>query len=489
MAHVTKRIFATFTKSDRQADGTLIVSGIASSEAVDSDGEVIKADAMRKAITAYMEYANLREMHGNIAAGKVLKLETDAAGVTHIEALVVDAGSVLKVETGVLKGFSIGGRVPPGGRNATNRAQIDEIQLSEISLVDRPANPQARISFFKMDGADTEEDPVVEPVAAPPVVLVVKSLYSVGRLADLLSGLICVQQDQEMESQFAGDNSPLPSKLKDQIAALAGTLREVVGEETAVLVGEEAEKGDFPGHPFHGNQHAGGGDKGTDNRGGSHNKASEDAHNASKTADASGKKSDHQKAARAHEKAATAQARFGNKHTAQYHSDQVARHTGAASKAAGDDSAEDAVGKAGKKFSASTKDQLSKVHGMIDECSKAMHAIGYSKDEDETDDGAEKLAKAAALVADNEKLAKAAHDAGDALVKIMGERDALRLEKRQLEVQLATKGARMVVSVPKNQDNAAKGAEMDTEAPPAGTEARVLWEIKKSHKTGGRPIV
>lgn len=56
-----------------------------------------------------------------------------------------------KVKEGVYKGFSIGGRVTQ--RDPANRKLITGLELSEISLVDRPANPEAMIDLYKREDA------------------------------------------------------------------------------------------------------------------------------------------------------------------------------------------------------------------------------------------------------------------------------------------------------------------------------------------------
>ena len=69
------KLYGAFEKAEKLEDGTLIVSGIASSEAVDTAGEVVKAEAMAAAIPDYMQFGAVREMHQPIAAGVALKCE------------------------------------------------------------------------------------------------------------------------------------------------------------------------------------------------------------------------------------------------------------------------------------------------------------------------------------------------------------------------------------------------------------------------------
>jgi phage head maturation protease len=158
----TVRQFGAITKIEDQADGTIKVWGVASSEAVDHAGEKITADAMKAALPDYSKFPALREMHEPLAAGKVLEADVDGAGVTQICAHVVDPLAITKVKTGVYAGFSIGGKVLK--RDPTDRSVITSLRLVEISLVDSPCNPDAVISMWKADM--TEYVPTGDEVVA-----------------------------------------------------------------------------------------------------------------------------------------------------------------------------------------------------------------------------------------------------------------------------------------------------------------------------------
>lgn len=147
------KLYAEISKMEAQDDGTIKVWGYASSETVDSDGETITADAMKAAIPDYMKFGAVREMHGKSAAGTAIEINVEDDGRTFFGAHVVDPVAVKKVQTGVYKGFSIGGSVT--GRDELNKSVINGIKLTEISLVDRPANPDAVFTCYKADkGAD-----------------------------------------------------------------------------------------------------------------------------------------------------------------------------------------------------------------------------------------------------------------------------------------------------------------------------------------------
>lgn len=150
------KLYAEIAKMEAQDDGTVKVWGYASSEAVDSDGEVITAQAMKAAIPDYMKFGAVREMHGSNAAGTAIEINVEDDGRTFFGAHIVDPIAVTKVKKGVYKGFSIGGGVT--ARDELNKSQITGLKLTEISLVDRPANPDAVFTCFKADKPKADEE-------------------------------------------------------------------------------------------------------------------------------------------------------------------------------------------------------------------------------------------------------------------------------------------------------------------------------------------
>ena len=218
------KLYGEFTKVEEQEDGTLKVSGIASSESVDSDGEIITADAMKAAIPDYMAFGALREMHTSWAAGTAIKCEVNDEKQTEFEALVVDAEAIKKVQTGTYKGFSIGGRVTK--RDPLNRNTIQGIKLVEVSLVDRPANPDAVFSLGKVEGDESEAT----------VGTLRKGLYAVSCFADLLSSLAWIARESAEESEWEGDASPIPAELGAWVTEGAGLLQAMAAEELSELI-------------------------------------------------------------------------------------------------------------------------------------------------------------------------------------------------------------------------------------------------------------
>jgi phage head maturation protease len=141
-----------------------MVWGYASTEATDAHGETVLKSAVEGALDDYLEYANLREMHQLSAVGTTQEASVDDKGL-YIGAKVVDDTAWKKITEGVYKGFSIGGKVL--ARDSKNKKTITKIRLDEISLVDRPSNPESRFDVWKAAGAPQED--AMAKKSKPPV--------------------------------------------------------------------------------------------------------------------------------------------------------------------------------------------------------------------------------------------------------------------------------------------------------------------------------
>jgi phage head maturation protease len=200
-----KKLYAEIEKSEDLEDGTIKVWGWASTASVDSDGETITADAMKAALPDYMKFGAVREMHQAKAAGTAIEAEVKEDGRTWFGAHVVDSEAVKKVKTGVYKGFSVGGKVTD--RDEMNKSVIKGIKLVEVSLVDRPANPDAVFTMYK---AETLEEPIA-PVSA------------IDQLAELLNkGEITPERLVELAAL---------EKAEKPASPIFATLNKFMGEE------------------------------------------------------------------------------------------------------------------------------------------------------------------------------------------------------------------------------------------------------------------
>jgi len=158
--NMTTSYFA-IEKADRHADGTITVYGKATDDALDIDKQICDGDWLDRAMPHWFKSGgNIREQHSNIAAGVATDYELKKDG-HYITALVVDPISAKKVEHGVLKGFSIGiknPRVIQDSKAANGR--IVDGQIVEVSLVDRPANPNCQLVLAK--SASAEDTTIVQ---------------------------------------------------------------------------------------------------------------------------------------------------------------------------------------------------------------------------------------------------------------------------------------------------------------------------------------
>lgn len=232
-------VFVPLTKAEKQTDGTMLVSGPITSSALDRDAQICDPDWLDRSVPQWFgEGGNVREMHSAIAAGKALKCWKDDSGKHWAEALVVDAGSVAKVEHGVLTGFSIGikGARVIKSDFAPNGAIVDG-QIIEVSLVDRPANPECLLQVAKSDAAG-----LIAPVAEQALI---EGTAAAEAVAPVGEPEVIVQAVPE-EPLTAPEAAPVmeaASEVRARAAEVLTALRSMFPAETAVEV-----KGDTAGN-------------------------------------------------------------------------------------------------------------------------------------------------------------------------------------------------------------------------------------------------
>jgi hypothetical protein len=145
--------FQVFLPIEKVDEEKRMVWGYASTPTKDLQGEIVTLDAIKAALPDYMQWANIREMHTSSAVGVTKEAHVDEKGL-YIGAKIVDDDAWKKCKEQVYKGFSIG-----GSKLQKVGDTIKELRLTEISIVDRPANPDARIDVCKVAG--------VVPIVAP----------------------------------------------------------------------------------------------------------------------------------------------------------------------------------------------------------------------------------------------------------------------------------------------------------------------------------
>jgi HK97 family phage prohead protease len=163
------RLYGNIQKVDSEKR---TVAGYASTEATDAQGETVLKSAIEAALEDYLTYSNIREMHQLSAVGKTVEAEVDGKGL-YVVAHIVDDTAWGKVTSGVYKGFSVGGKVL--ARDKDDRKIITKILLTEISLVDRPSNPEARFDVWKAAGAPTLDSVFDEMTAEDKALTLIKA--------------------------------------------------------------------------------------------------------------------------------------------------------------------------------------------------------------------------------------------------------------------------------------------------------------------------
>lgn len=136
-------------------------------ESVGKGKAKISRRAMEEATQEYLRWGCLREMHGANAAGTANN-GTPELGVTwddtgaYYRSKVIDDDAWKKCEEKVYKGFSVGVK-PLVMRGGT----VEKCEWVEVSLVDRPADPDARLTIARADdyNGETEFDVVEEQEA------------------------------------------------------------------------------------------------------------------------------------------------------------------------------------------------------------------------------------------------------------------------------------------------------------------------------------
>jgi hypothetical protein len=228
--------WAEITKVDEEKR---FVYGIASSELPDNEpgiwkgesyqGDIISSAAMRDAAPDYLKYPAIREMHQPLAAGTAVHFAVNGAE-TEIGAIIIDDQAWAKVVNKVYRGFSIGGKckdaeiVKIDGRPFR---KVTKLELTEISLVDRPRNPQASITLFK--GADmAEQDDATE----------VADSTELAKAADPTKAIALLQQLRN-DAETGGDMD-----AADEYTAAIRSVAQAAGIATTTADDEDADLSD-----------------------------------------------------------------------------------------------------------------------------------------------------------------------------------------------------------------------------------------------------
>lgn len=150
------------------------VEGYATTDSIDKQNEQVDYDASKEAFSSWA--GNVREMHEASAVGKAIEVRHDdeKRGV-YVKAYISKGAEPTwqKIKDGVLTSFSIGGqtvnKIQQIVKDATTNTQrhitrITKYKLTELSLVDNPANPDATFTLVKMENGVPTQTELVEDI-------------------------------------------------------------------------------------------------------------------------------------------------------------------------------------------------------------------------------------------------------------------------------------------------------------------------------------
>jgi len=361
-------------------DGEMYLEGVSDTGLPNRRGMLLDYETSRPHIVAFVkEFEDrtggaskgpLRIMHdedASAAAGKIVNLDlNDDDKTIPVRVHVVDEVAKTKVSASVLNAFSwfwrsVGAPWKDAELTAKHGKPIYRFtgRPVELSLVDSPGVPGTGFTIENADFGLEEDDMDEKDESTKPEggEEIKNGVYTAGRLMSLLEGLTYVQTAIASEESKEGDSNEIPEELRDAIKALAPVVTKYAAEQIAELVGGEDEdmfvsdddefsdianvaddegdeianldailNGDYPGHPFRGNQYAKGKGGGRKGAGGAHHQASKMAHRASVAA--SSGKSGHNVAAKSHKAAAALHEAKGNKRMVAHHKAQEKFHRG-----------------------------------------------------------------------------------------------------------------------------------------------------------------
>lgn len=155
-------VFAPITKSEKLADGTMLVYGKLTGPDLDLDQQICDPEWLRTAMPDWFKIGNIREMHQAWAVGKALELDSDGDD-WYGTVKVVDDDAIKKVDNAVYTGFSIGIKGPKVVKDAAApNGRIVGGKIVETSLVDAPCNESAKILLAKISTTgDLEAVPTI----------------------------------------------------------------------------------------------------------------------------------------------------------------------------------------------------------------------------------------------------------------------------------------------------------------------------------------
>lgn len=228
---IQKNMWGKLTKAalSRSEDGKILVRGYFTSDNKDMAGDLITRDATERALPAYREWGNIRLLHKAEPVGKITKIGVaDGLEWNECEIKVIDPKAIFMVEEELVTALSVGilANFDDIDFSEDGGLIINDYILAEISLVDHPANYDA-----KLKDAGVVLDESARSMALQ---------YGLDAVVtNKLGGKEMSRKVKQDEVTLAKDASETEEELELSEEAQEVTPEEVVEEEAKELPSEE----------------------------------------------------------------------------------------------------------------------------------------------------------------------------------------------------------------------------------------------------------
>ena len=194
---------------------------------MDSYGTIIDLDSVRACLPEYLKWRNVREMHQPSAVGTAEDITVDDTGVM-LGVHVVDDSAWNKVREGVYKGFSIGGK-----KDYQDGDRVFLREITEFSLVDRPANPGCTINEYRLYGEETNmgHDGTEAPVER----------FAGEEICDVRTALEALEKIQFLVAFEKGEQHPEAAEQVASLSAAIEGLKKFIASEIKEITTEETQ--------------------------------------------------------------------------------------------------------------------------------------------------------------------------------------------------------------------------------------------------------
>ena len=194
----------------RTPDGALVVRGYFTSDRKDEVGDIITRAATEKAIPRFRQWSNVRYMHLPRPVAKVTRIGVqDGLEWNEVEIKVIDPQTIFEVENGLLTALSVGILVNFDDVDFLEDGGwvINQYTLAEISLVDHPANYDARLKDVSVDQnlRMLAREHGMTALAYSMQALLKREIPMENETEDIL-----VEEASQSDSQSPLDDAPLP---------------------------------------------------------------------------------------------------------------------------------------------------------------------------------------------------------------------------------------------------------------------------------------